>query len=71
MEETYVEVPTEEYSEDFTFSDYFLMSFLTLLTCFIIGFVFKQIRITFKNVNLKVGNKVEVGLTTQEKEQQK
>ena len=67
MDETeeYVEVPTE-YEEDFTVSDYVFIGFLTLIGLLIITIVLKQIRKTFKNIHLKVGDKIEVGVDTKE-----
>ena len=67
MDETeeYVEVSTE-YEEDFTVSDYVFIGFLTLIGLLIITIVLKQVRKTFKNIHLKVGDKIEVGVDTKE-----
>lgn len=66
--QTYAEVSTENegYNEDFTFGDIMFITVTILIGCFIIGFIFRQIKSTFKNVHLKVGNKFEVGVETKE-----
>ena len=62
MNESYEEVPTE----DFTVSDYVFIGTGIIVICFVVAFVLKQIRKTFKNVHLKIGDKVEVGIETKE-----
>ena len=68
-EETFQEVATTEYEDDLTFGDtMFIIGFL-IAACIVICFVFKQIKKTFKNVNVKIG-KVEVGIETKEENQE-
>lgn len=67
--ETYAETKTtEDYynEEDFTFGDIVFITTTLFVVCFIVGFIFRQIKSTFKNVHLKVGNKFEVGVETKE-----
>ncbi len=59
---TYEEVDTE----GFGIGDYVFFGSAGLAFCLIVGFVFKQIRRTFKNFHLKVGDKIELGIETQE-----
>ena len=65
--EVYQEVATTEYEDDLTFGDTMFLISLLVIACVVVCFVFKQIKKTFKNVNLKIG-KVEVGITTKEDE---
>lgn len=60
--EEYEEVETE----DFTPGDYVFIGSGIIVGCLIIAFIFKQIRKTFKNVHLKIGDKIEVGVETKE-----
>lgn len=65
-EETYIEVPTEEeiddYEEDVTFNDVALITFVVILGCAVFAFAIRTISKHLKNVHLKVGNKIEIGL---------
>lgn len=64
-EETYVEVPTEDYYEDdFTLGDYVFLGFMSILICVVFAFIIKTISENLKNVNLKVG-KIEIGVESQ------
>lgn len=65
-EETYIEVPTEEeiddYEDDVTFNDIALIIFVVILGCAVFAFAIRTISKHLKNVHLKVGNKIEIGL---------
>ena len=65
-EETYIEVPTEDeiddYEDDVGFNDIALITFLVILGCAVFAFVVKTISKHLKNIHLKVGNKIELGL---------
>lgn len=65
-EETYIEVPTEEeiddYEDDVTFNDIALITFVVILGCAVFAFAIRTISKHLKNVHLKVGNKIEIGL---------
>ena len=63
-EEYYEEVETED--EDITFGDIALIGGLAISGCLIVAFICFIIRKTFKNVHLKIGNKIEVGMETKE-----
>lgn len=68
-EETYIEVPTEDYYEDdddddFALGDYIFLGFMSILICAVSAFIIKTISKNLKNVNLKVG-KVEIGVESQ------
>ena len=67
-EETYIEVPTEDYYEDddddFALGDYIFLGFMSILICVVSAFIIKIISKNLKNVNLKVG-KVEIGVESQ------
>lgn len=58
----YEEVDTE----DFTGSDVVFIGGGVVIACLVIAFIFKQIRKTFKNVHIKVGDRIELGIETQE-----
>ncbi len=63
--ETYEEVETENTSS-FTFEDgVFCLGGLIIL-CFIFSFTLKQVKSSFKNMHLKIGDKIEIGLETKE-----
>lgn len=69
-EETYVEVPTEDYYEnddddDFALGDYIFLGFMSILICAVSAFIIKTISKNLKNVNLKVG-KIEVGVESKD-----
>ena len=61
--EYYEEVETDE---DITFGDIALIGGLAIDGCLIVAFICFIIRKTFKNVHLKIGNKIEVGMETKE-----
>lgn len=67
-EETYIEVPTEDYykddDDDFALGDYIFLGFMSILICAVSAFIIKTISKNLKNVNLKVG-KVEIGVESQ------
>lgn len=56
---------TEQVETDFTVSDYVFMGTISLLFIVIVTFILKQIKKTFKNVNLKIG-KFEIGVETKD-----
>lgn len=58
--EEYEEVETEY--EDFTAGDYVFIGVGILAVCVVVAFILKQIKKTFKNVHLKIGDKIEVGV---------
>ena len=62
--EEYEEVVTE----DFTIDDYVFIGVGTLIACVAFAFLMKELRKTFKNIHLKIGNKVEIGVETKESE---
>lgn len=64
-EEYYEEVPTE-YEEEITTGDVALIIGIVLLGCLVLVFVFTLIKHTFKNVHLKIGNKIELGVETKD-----
>lgn len=70
LEETYIEVPTEDdyddYEEEVGFGDIALITFIAILGCAVFAFVVKTISKHLKNVNLKIGNKIEIGVETKE-----
>lgn len=63
--EQYEEVETE-YDEDLTAGDIVLLGGLIVGGCLVLAFIAYLIRKTFKNVHLKIGNKIEVGMETKE-----
>lgn len=67
-EETFVEVPTEQdnYEDDLTFGDYGFIIFIVVLFCAVFAFVTRTISKHIKNVNLKVGNKIEIGIESKD-----
>lgn len=62
--EQYEEVETEY--EDLTTGDVVLLVGGIIGACIVIAFVAHIIRKTFKNVHLKLGNKIEIGMETKE-----
>ena len=64
--EEYEEVSTEYYDDDIAVGDIVLMVGIVLLACLVIAFIFTLIKKTFKNVHLKIGNKIELGVETKE-----
>ena len=72
--ETYIEVPTEsdydDYDDDFAAGDYFFIGFLAILGCAVFAFVVRTVSKHLKNVNLKVGNKIEIGIESKDKDKE-
>ncbi len=64
--EEYEEVSTEYYDDDIVVGDIILMVGIVLLACLVIAFIFTLIKKTFKNVHLKIGNKIELGVETKD-----
>lgn len=62
--EEYEEVETEY--DDFTVGDVVFIGGIAIGGCLIIAFVAFIIKKTFKNVHLKLGNKIEIGMETKE-----
>lgn len=58
----YEEVATE----DFTVGDYVFIGIGCIAICFVAAYILKQIKKTFKNIHLKVGDKIEIGVETKE-----
>lgn len=66
-EEYYEEVPDGEYyEEEITAGDVALVVGIVLAGCLTIALIFTLIRRTFKNVHLKIGDKIEIGMETKE-----
>lgn len=66
-EEYYEEVPTDEYEEEeITVGDITLIVGGVLLICLVFVLVMTVIKRTFKNVHLKLGNKIELGVETKD-----
>ena len=66
-EEYYEEVPDEEYyEEEITGGDIALIAGIVLTGCLVAALIFTLIRRTFKNVHLKIGDKIEIGVETKE-----
>ena len=70
--ETYVEVPTEsdydDYEDDLVAGDYFFIGFIVALSCAVFAFFVRTISKHLKNINLKIGNKVEIGIESKDNE---
>ena len=65
--ETYQEIPTEyDYEDDFAAGDYFFVGFFAILICAVFAFVVKTVSKHLKNVNLKIGNKIEIGVESKD-----
>lgn len=64
--EEYEEVETEYDYDDFTTTDVIFLVGGIIGACVVIAFVAHIIRKTFKNVHLKLGNKIEIGMETKE-----
>ena len=71
--ETYIEDSQEEdYDDsDFSLNDAAFVGFTAIIVCAIFAFVIKTISKHLKNVNLKVGNKLEIGIESKDKEVKK
>ena len=64
-EEYYEEVPTE-YEEEIAVGDIALIVGSVVLACLVFVLVMTVIKRTFKNVHLKIGNKIELGVETKD-----
>ncbi len=70
MEEFELDEELEDYEyyevedDDLNLSDYIFIGGGIIIFCGVLAFIFKQIRKTFKNVHVKLGDKVEVGVET-------
>lgn len=73
--DTYVEVPTEDEYDDYDdgsiLGDVALITFLVILFCGVFAFVIKTISKHLKNINLKIGDKIQVGIESKDKEEKK
>lgn len=75
-DEEYVEeVSTgEDYYEDdddFTLGDAAFLGFFAIIVCAVFAFVVKTITKHIKNVNLKVGDKIQVGIESKDEKKKK
>lgn len=61
--EEYEEIPDDE---DFTVGDFAFIGVTVLLGCVMVAFIARIIKKTFKNIHLKIGNKIEIGVETKE-----
>ena len=61
----YEEIETE-YEEEVTGGDIAFILGGVLCGCIVIAFIMHLIKKTFKNVHLKIGNKIELGLENKE-----
>ena len=61
----YEEIDTE-YEEEVTGGDIAFILGGVLCGCIVIAFIIHLIKKTFKNVHLKIGNKIELGLETKD-----
>ena len=73
LEEAYIEIPTEDdydedYEDDTGFSDIAFVIFLAVLGCAVFAFVVRIISKHLKNINLKIGDKIQVGIESKESE---
>ena len=70
MEEFELDDELEDYEyyevedDDLNLSDYMFIGGGIIIFCGVLAFIFKQIRKTFKNIHVKLGDKVEVGVET-------
>ena len=65
-EEYYEEVPTEYEEGEITVGDIALVVGLAVIVCLMFVLVMTVIKRTFKNVHLKIGNKIELGVETKD-----
>ena len=64
-EEYYEEVPDGEYyEEEITAGDVALIAGIVLTGCLAVALIFTLIKRTFKNLHLKIGDKIEIGMET-------
>ncbi len=74
-EDEYVEEvsTSEDYYEDddFTLGDAAFLGFFAIIVCAVFAFVVKTITKHIKNVNLKVGDKIQVGIESKDNEKKK
>ena len=75
LEETYEVVSTEDdyedYEDDISFGDVAFITFLVILSCAVFAFVIRTISKHLKHINLKIGNKIEIGVESKDKEYKK
>jgi hypothetical protein len=75
LEETYEVVSTEDdyedYEDDISFGDVAFITFLVILGCAVFAFVIRTISKHLKHINLKIGNKIEIGVESKDKEYKK
>lgn len=71
--ETYTEDSQEDdYDDsDFSLNDAAFIGFIAIIVCAIFAFAIRTISKHLKNVNLKVGNKFELGIESKDKEVKK
>lgn len=63
--EEYEEIITEEnYDEDVTGSDVLFITSAVIVICVVFAFVMKTVKNTFRNMHVKIGDKVEVQIET-------
>lgn len=69
--ETYEVQADEEYYDDSdpTLADYGAILFLAVLGCAVIAFILHHFRKTFGKLNVKVGEKINVGVETRGKDE--
>lgn len=69
-ESEYYTVDNVEYDPDYDASagvgEYMFIIALILVACVVFAFVLKHFRKTFKNINLKVGDKIQLGIETKD-----
>lgn len=69
-ENEYYTVDNTEYDPDYDASanigDYMFIIALVLCACILFAFVMKHFKKTFKNINLKVGDKIQLGIETKD-----
>lgn len=63
--ENYEEVETEMDSE-FTSGDVIFCIGFLIAVCFVFAFVMRHLKKSIKNMHLKIGNKIELGLETKD-----
>lgn len=70
--ETYTEVPTEDdyddYEDGILDSDFVYYGFFAILGCAVFAFVVRTISKHLKNMHLKVGSKIEIGVESKDVE---
>ena len=64
----YEEVETEDYVEDLSAGDCIFIGGGLLVTCFVFAFLMKTLKKNFKNMHVKIGDKIDIGIETKEGE---